>query len=130
MRMRFDNLLDMEREILVLKKPGQRQSEESAERDRRFAERATAIDSFEKNQDEQSRRHEDTAEAVKRSPIVRRSLPSRQRFFIAAWRPALGHDTYRYNQPRCIRRIRAKHLSQGTLHGQVSEISVQHVHHA
>ena len=46
MRMRFENLLDMEKEVLVLKKPGQRPSEESVERDRKFAERATVIESL------------------------------------------------------------------------------------
>jgi|RhiMethySRZTD1v2_1073278.scaffolds.fasta_scaffold22140_5 hypothetical protein len=40
---RYDNLFDLESEVLKLKRLGQRQSEESAEKERSFVQRAGAI---------------------------------------------------------------------------------------
>lgn len=41
-----DDLFDLEHEILVLKKPGQTQNEESIERQRKFDTRAQAIETL------------------------------------------------------------------------------------
>jgi hypothetical protein len=122
----FGNPLDIEKAVLVLKKPGQPQSEESVERHRKFAERATVIESLRRIRVAKSRRHEGCAEAVKRSPIVRLSL---------AVTAALLHSGLAIGP--LSRQPRAMHSANSCEAPVVwnpsrpgTEISVRHVHHA
>jgi hypothetical protein len=61
------------RKFLVLKKPGQKQSEESAERERKFVARATVIDSLRRIRLDKHIVTKTRRKAVKQSAIIRRS---------------------------------------------------------